>query len=398
MKRIRGIFSLLLTLIILSVSATPAFASVQNTGFSDVSPDVWYAQAVAYVQNNGIMSGTTSTTFEPTAPMSRGMLATVLYRIAKKPAVSDSKTFVDVADNMWYSDAVQWASTENIITGYGNGRFGINDAVSREQLATILWRYAGSPVADADEATFNDLSAVSNWAIPAVNWVKTNNIMNGRGDNRFDPAGKSTRAEVATILYNYLSPATTPENAAKALVVYFSLPETTDPNNMTQEEANSTVVIDGKVLGNTQYVAQLIQDNTGADIFRIEPRTPYPTNHTILVDLARKEQDENARPELASRIENLAQYDVIFLGYPNWWGDMPMVLYSFLESHDLSGKTVIPFNTHGGSGFSSTINSITQLQPNATVNRNGFTVSRNNVQDCTDDVAAWVQGLGLQKK
>lgn len=183
----------------------------------------------------------------------------------------------------------------------------------------------------------------------------------------------------------------------KTLVVYFSMPETTDPNNMTKEEENSVVVIDGKVLGNTQYVAQLIQENTGADIFRIEPKTPYPTDHSTLVDLAKKEQEKNARPELAAKVENLDQYDVIFLGYPNWWGDMPMILYTFLESHDLSGKTVIPFNTHGGSGLSNTISTIEKLQPNATVNKDGFTVSRNNVQDCAEDVAQWVKEHGLAK-
>ncbi|VBB08611.1 flavodoxin/nitric oxide synthase [Lucifera butyrica] len=179
----------------------------------------------------------------------------------------------------------------------------------------------------------------------------------------------------------------------KALVVYFSMPETTNPNNMTQEEANSTVVINGEVLGNTQYVAYLIQKNTGADIFRIEPKTPYPTNHKTLVDLAKAEQNNRARPELAAKIENLDQYNVIFLGYPNWWSDMPMILYSFLESHNLSGKTIIPFNTHGGSGFSNTISTIATLQPNATIVKNGFTVSRDTVQNCADDVAVWVKEL-----
>lgn len=182
---------------------------------------------------------------------------------------------------------------------------------------------------------------------------------------------------------------------AKALVVYFSMPETTDPNNMTREEDNSVVVIDGEVLGNTQYVAQLIQENTGADIFRIEPKTPYPVDHETLVDLAKEEQNDNARPELAASVENLDQYDVIFLGYPNWWGDMPMILYSFLESHDLSGKIIIPFNTHGGSRFSNTINTIAELQPNAVVNENGFTVSRDDVAESKDDVITWLQNLNL---
>lgn len=182
---------------------------------------------------------------------------------------------------------------------------------------------------------------------------------------------------------------------SKILVAYFSLPETTDPNNMTEDEDNSVVVIDGEVLGNTQYVAYLIQENTDADIFRIEPKIPYPVDHDTLTDLAKEEQNSNARPEISAIVESIEQYDVIFVGYPNWWADMPMVLYTFLESYDLTGKTIIPFNTHGGSGFSNTISTIAELQPNATVERNGFTVSRNSVDSCESDVIAWLQSLNF---
>lgn len=180
----------------------------------------------------------------------------------------------------------------------------------------------------------------------------------------------------------------------KPLIVYFSMPETDKPDNMTREEDNSVVVIDGKVLGNTQYVALLIQKMTGGDIFRIQPETPYPTDHDTLVDLADEEQERRARPALAGQVPNLDAYDTIFIGYPNWWGDMPMILYTFLEQYDLSGKTVIPFNTHGGSGFSRTIGAIAELQPKATVVRNGFTVSRNSVDRAEPDVAEWLAELG----
>ena len=178
------------------------------------------------------------------------------------------------------------------------------------------------------------------------------------------------------------------------LVVYFSMPETTDPDNMTEEEANSTVVVNGQVLGNTQYVAYVIQENTGADIFRIEPTVPYPTEHDTLVELAAEEQDNNARPAIKESIENLEQYDTVFVGYPNWWGDMPMILYSFFDQYDFSGKTIIPFNTHGGSGFSNTISNIAALEPNAQVNEDGFSVSRNNVQEAEPDIIAWLHDLG----
>lgn len=184
-----------------------------------------------------------------------------------------------------------------------------------------------------------------------------------------------------------------PEGSSKSLVVFFSMPETTDPSDMNQEEENSAVVIDGEVLGNTQYVAQVIQENTGADLFRIEPAEPYPTDHETLVDLASEEQEQGARPELKSKVENLDQYDTVFLGYPNWWGDMPMILYSFLDEHDLAGKMIIPFNTHGGSGFSDTISSISELEPDAVVNENGYSVSRDDVHEAEPDIIEWLQNL-----
>lgn len=135
-------------------------------------------------------------------------------------------------------------------------------------------------------------------------------------------------------------------------------------------------------------------EQTNADIFRIEPETPYPTDHDTLVDLAADEQDDNARPAIKDTTLNLDQYDTIFVGYPNWWGDMPMILYTFFDTYDFSGKTIIPFNTHGGSGFSGTIGTIAELEPNAEVNEDGFTVSRNNVQEAEPDIRAWLNELG----
>ena len=189
-----------------------------------------------------------------------------------------------------------------------------------------------------------------------------------------------------------------PGGGAKPLVVYFSVPETDKPGNMTREEDNSTVVVDGAVLGNTQYVALLIQERTGADIFRIKPEKPYPVEHRTLVDLAKREQNDKARPKLAGDLPDIGRYDVIFLGYPNWWGDLPMILYTFLEKTNLSGKTVVPFITHGGSGFSRTVDSIASLQPNATVVREGISIHRDAVHDCAGNVDAWLGRLGLKRK
>lgn len=213
------------------------------------------------------------------------------------------------------------------------------------------------------------------------------------------PQGEGTTAE-STTAESTTAESTTAENTTFAgsstLVVYFSMPETTstDESSMTEEERNSTVTIDGETLGNTQYVAYVIQKTTGADLFRIEPETPYPVDHDTLIDLAAEEQDSNARPAIKDQIENFDQYDTVFVGYPNWWGDMPMILYTFFDQYDFAGKTIIPFNTHGGSGFSNTIRTIAQLEPEADVNENGFTVSRNNVQDAEPDILSWLEELG----
>lgn len=173
----------------------------------------------------------------------------------------------------------------------------------------------------------------------------------------------------------------------KNLVVYFSMPDNVD---------DSTVVIDGETLGNTQYMAYVIQETVGADIFRIEPETPYPTDHDTLVDLAKEEQNDNARPKIKAKIENFDTYENIFVGYPNWWGDMPMILYSFFDEYDFSGKTIIPFNTHGGSGFSGTISTIKELEPNAEV-LDGKSISRNDIQDAEQEIIDWVKSLGFEQ-
>lgn len=127
-----------------------------------------------------------------------------------------------------------------------------------------------------------------------------------------------------------------------------------------------------------------------ADTFRIQTVQEYPNDPGQVIQQADEEQADNARPELATAITNLEQYDTIYLGYPNWWANLPMAMYTFLESYDLSGKTIIPFNTHGGSRLSSTVNTIEELQKNATVVENALTVSRNNVADSQQEVLDWL--------
>lgn len=181
-------------------------------------------------------------------------------------------------------------------------------------------------------------------------------------------------------------------NDSNILIAYFSVMETDGVDTVA---GASRVAVNGKPLGNNQYIAQLIQQETGGDLFSIETVQDYPTTHDPLLDFAYEEKAENARPELSTQIENLDDYNIIFLGYPNWNADLPMPLYTFLEEYDFSGKTIIPFTTHGGSGFSRTIQTISELQPNATVISDGLSISRNSVPDAESDVVNWINGLDL---
>ena len=192
-------------------------ASAPAPIFSDVSADAWYAEAVQWCRDNGIMSGTSNTTFSPNNTMTRAMLAVVLYRAEGSPQVSASASFTDVAPSSWYGDAAAWASENGIMSGYGDGTFGADDPVTREQIATILWRYDGS-AATAESAGFADATSISSYAVQAVDWAAEQGIVAGRDGNRFDPQASATRAEVAVILYRYLSggqsnePAPTPDD------------------------------------------------------------------------------------------------------------------------------------------------------------------------------------------
>ncbi|MER5806148.1 flavodoxin [Streptomyces mirabilis] len=185
-----------------------------------------------------------------------------------------------------------------------------------------------------------------------------------------------------------------PLDKSRTLVAYFSVPETVDPNNMTEDEENSTHVVDGKVLGNTQYLAQIIEERTGAEVFRIETAEDLPLDHGTLEDLALKQQETNARPKLKALIPNLEEYDTVFIGYPIWWYDLPMPMYTFLEQHDFSGKNIILFSVHGGSRLSGTDRTITEKLSDSSVIKNALTISRGDMGNAEAQVSDWLDSLG----
>ena len=181
---------------------------------------------------------------------------------------------------------------------------------------------------------------------------------------------------------------------ADALVAYFSMPEDVVLDGVDAIGGASVLEKNGVRYGNLEYVAKLIAEKTGSDLWRIETEQQYPLEHDALLDFAADEQDGEARPSLAGRIENPDQYDRVFLGFPNWWYDLPMPLYAFLESYDFSGKEIIPFVVHGGSGFSDTVETIAALQPDADIFRDGLSISRSVVSESEEKVAAWLKELG----
>lgn len=191
----------------------------------------------------------------------------------------------------------------------------------------------------------------------------TDNISEGDSGPAVESAGNSDVPETGTETDSAISEAGSGES--RILIAYFSVPEDVDTSGVDAIAGASIVVKDGEVMGNTEYVAKVIQQTVGGDLFRIETTEQYPLDHDPLVDQAAEEQDANARPALSTHIDNLEKYDTIILGYPNWWGDMPMPVYSFLEEYDFGAKQIIPFITHGGSGASRTVDTISELQPGA---------------------------------
>ena len=180
--------------------AVPAGAVV----YDDVSPNAWYAVAIDEVSHRGIMNGTSATMFSPKSPMSRGMLATTLNRVAGSPHSTAGLFFQDVEAGTWYIDAVIWCDEKGYMEGTDSTHFSPNLPLSREQLATVLWRYAGKPPASLSAIdSFSDAGSVSSWAKGGVAWCVYAGLLNGKPGDVLDPKGTVTRAEMAQVLLNY---------------------------------------------------------------------------------------------------------------------------------------------------------------------------------------------------
>lgn len=181
----------------------------ESLPFTDIADNAWYADAVRYVYKHGLMAGTSATTFAPDVTTSRSMIATILWRMAGSPVVNYAMNFADVPQDQWYSEAIRWAASEGIASGYGN-TFGTHDPITREQLATMLWRYAQSEGYDVSvgESTnilsYTDVADVAEYAIPAMQWACGAGIISGTGDgSTLSPQGQATRAQAAVMLTRF---------------------------------------------------------------------------------------------------------------------------------------------------------------------------------------------------
>ena len=188
------------------VSYVKADATPSETKFNDVSANDWFASAVDYVTGKGMMNGTADNTFSPKANTTRGMVVTVLYRLENQPSTS-AASFTDVASGAYYANAVAWANANGIVSGYGSGKFGPNDKVTREQLAAILYRYAQYKKYDVSGANsldgYADAQSVSSYAVPALQWANAAGVVTGKSGSKLDPKGNATRAEVAAMLMRF---------------------------------------------------------------------------------------------------------------------------------------------------------------------------------------------------
>lgn len=181
------------------------------------------------------------------------------------------------------------------------------------------------------------------------------------------------------------------------LIAYFTWADNTvveHPEDVDVDASTSASVL---APGNAAIVAEFIQNQVGGTLFSIQVEEPYSSDYDECLDRASIEKAQNARPVLTTSVEDMQKYDIIFLGFPNWWYTVPMAIHSFLESYDFSGKTIIPFCVHGTGGLASTIRDIQrELEPDVNLITNAFGVYRPNTKGCEPNVANWLDELGFE--
>ena len=253
MKQTKRILSLLLSLcLVLGLIPGTAFAASNNPPFTDVNTTDWFYDAVQFAYDKGMMSGTSATTFSPNGTTTRGMIVTVLHRMEGTPEAT-GMSFADVPAGQWYSNAVAWASANGVVSGYGNGKFGPGDAITREQMATILYRYSQSKdygtTKSSDISTFSDAAQVSSYATEAMKWAVGSGLISGVGNNTLAPKGNATRAQVATILMRFCKNIADKDNSTPETPVGKTYTVTFDLNYGSDTRYDVKTVKEGETVG-----------------------------------------------------------------------------------------------------------------------------------------------------
>ena len=191
----KRLFAAALALLLLTV---PALAD-----FNDVPSDAWYYEAVNWAQSEGLMDGVAEGTFDPGGTVTRAMVVTILYRLSGEPDMPESDwgyAYADVDSSAWYAVPVYWARLNGVADGVSDTQFNPTGSITREQLVTMLWRYAGSPAAEGDLTAWSDGASVSDWAADAVTWAVENGLLTGSDTGALNPQGNASRAELATLM------------------------------------------------------------------------------------------------------------------------------------------------------------------------------------------------------
>ncbi|QWU13774.1 hypothetical protein SAMN04487895_1012 [Paenibacillus sophorae] len=270
-KQTSRFISLMLGIVLIFCMAATAFAADYN----DVADSVWYHTAIDYVDENNLMGGTGGGNFEPETPITRAMLVTVLHRIEGSPIVTGNGGFSDIPDGSYYTTAVAWAEANQIITGLSDGRFAPYSLITREQFATILYRYAGGKSYDTSAyATldgYTDASQVSPYAETAMHWMVGTQNMQGSG-GRLLPIGSTTRAQAAAMLMRFMESIAKGESAEPTVPPQPTEPERPAPTVPAQPEREEMITMNIKA-GNTTFTAKLYDNETTRALIEQLPMT-----------------------------------------------------------------------------------------------------------------------------
>lgn len=233
--------------------------------------------------------------------------------------------------------------------------------------------------------------------IAACGAEKTENIPMPENKSE-EPAANVETTPVTEARAEKPEDSSTNQSGSKILIAYFTWAENTQVENPEEVDVDATTSASVLLPGNTAKMAGWIQQKVGGDLFSIVVSEPYSSDYDECLDRAADEKAENARPELVNHVDNMEDYDVVFLGFPNWWYTAPMAIFSFIEEYDLSGKTVVPFCTHGTGGLAGSVTDITAALPASTEVSEPIGVYRSDIDSAQPVINEWLEGLGFEER